>query len=158
MYESHIPAGSSPPHEPEALPVLRRILLAVVLVGIVGLAAELLLLEHYEDFWQWTPLALLAAGLVVGAALALRPGRGVLLAFRAVMAVYIVAGAVGAYLHLQGNAEFERESDPALTGTALFWESLHGATPALAPGALAQLGLVGLALAYRHPALRRTKN
>ncbi|HEY0151142.1 MAG TPA: hypothetical protein VGB92_04030 [Longimicrobium sp.] len=157
MYESQVPAGSPPPHEPEAL-VLRRILLAVVLVGIVGLAAELLLLEHYEDVWQWTPLALLAAGLVAGTAVALRPRRGVLLAFRAVMAVYIVAGPLGAYLHLQGNAEFERESDPALTGTALFWESLSGATPALAPGALAQLGLVGLALAYRHPALRRTNN
>ncbi|HLL85294.1 MAG TPA: hypothetical protein VK420_21665 [Longimicrobium sp.] len=143
------------PHEPEALAVLRRILLAVVLVGIVGLAAELVLLEHYEDVWQSAPLALLAAGLVLGAAVALRPGQGVLQAFRALMAVYVVAGGVGAYLHLQGNAEFERESDPSLTGTALFWESLSGATPALAPGALAQLGLVGLALAYRHPALRR---
>jgi hypothetical protein len=147
MYEPKISTGS-PPREPEALSVLRRILLAVVLVGIVG---------HYEDVWQWTPLALLAAGFVAVAAVALRPGRGVLLAFRAVMAVYIVAGALGAYLHLQGNAEFERESDPALTGTALFWESLRGATPALAPGSLAQLGLVGLALAYRHPALRRTQ-
>jgi len=158
MYESRATTGSPPQHEPEALSVLRRILLAVVLVGIVGLAAELLLLEHYEDVWQWTPLALLAAGLVAVAAVALRPARGVLLAFRALMAVYIVGGALGAYLHLQGNAEFERESDPALTGTALLWESLRGATPALAPGALAQLGLVGLALAYRHPALRRTKN
>jgi FtsH-binding integral membrane protein len=158
MYESHASDGSSPPREPEALSVLRRILLAVLLVGIAGLTAELLLLEHYEDVWQWTPLALLAAGLVAGAAVALRPGRGVLLAFRAVMALYIVAGALGAYLHLQGNAEFERESDPAITGTALLWASLRGATPALAPGALAQLGLLGLALAYRHPALRRTKN
>jgi hypothetical protein len=104
------------------------------------------------------PLALLGAGVVAAAAVALRPARGVLLAFRALMAVYVVAGAVGAYLHLQGNAEFERESNPALTGPALLWESLRGATPALAPGSLAQLGLVGLALAYGHPALRRTQN
>jgi len=158
MSESRVSTGSPLAPEPEAQSVLRRILLAVVLVGIAGLSAELLLLEHYEDVWQWTPLALLAAGIVAGAAVALRPGRGVLLAFRAVMAVYIVGGALGAYLHLRGNMEFERESDPALTGTALLWESLRGATPALAPGSLAQLGLVGLALAYRHPALRRTKN
>ena len=138
--------------------MLRRILLSVLLVGIAGLGAELLLLEHYEDVWQLAPLALLAAGLVAGAAVALRPVRGVLLVFRAVMALYIVAAAVGAYLHLQGNAEFERESDPAIAGTALLWESLRGATPALAPGSLAQLGLLGLALAYRHPALRGTKN
>lgn len=141
--------------EPAALAGLRRILLAVVLVGIVGLGAELLLLEHYDGVWQWVPIVALAIGLLLGVAVGVRPGRGVLLAFRAVMAAFLVAGAVGVYLHLAGNAEFERESDPAIRGTALLWEALRGATPSLAPGALAQLGLVGLALSYRHPALRR---
>jgi hypothetical protein len=132
---------------------LRRILLAIYFIGLAGLAAELFLLEHYEDVWQWVPLGLLAAGLFAGLAFALRPGRAVILAFRALMVLFVAAGAVGAYLHLRGNLEFERESDPALQGAALLWEALQGATPALAPGALAQLGLVGLALAYRHPAL-----
>jgi hypothetical protein len=141
--------------EPTSLAALRRILLAVVLVGIVGLAAELFLLEHYDGFWQWVPMVALGLGLALGIAVWVRPGRGVLLAFRAVMGAFLVAGAVGVYLHLAGNAEFERESDPAIRGTALLWEALRGATPSLAPGALAQLGLVGLALAYGHPALRR---
>jgi hypothetical protein len=133
--------------------VLRRILLAVYLIGALGLAAELFLLEHVDGVWQWVPLVLLGAGFFAGLAVALRPGRASLLAFRALMAAFVAAGAVGAYLHLRGNMEFELESDPALRGAALLWEALKGATPALAPGALAQLGLVGLALAYRHPAL-----
>jgi hypothetical protein len=141
--------------EPAALSTLRRVLLAVLLIGIVGLATELILLEHFEGVWQWVPLVALGAGLATAVAVGLRPGRAVLLAFRGVMAVFVVAGVVGVYLHLAGNAEFERESDPAVRGTALLWEALRGATPSLAPGSLAQLGLIGLALAYRHPALRR---
>ncbi len=34
--------------------------------------------------------------------------------------------------------------DDAADGLVLLWRSLRGATPALAPGALAQLGLLGL--------------
>ncbi len=45
--------------------------------------------------------------------------------------------------------------DATMRGFALLWAALHGATPALAPGALAHLGLIGLATTYRHPALRR---
>lgn len=141
--------------DPPALARLRRIVLGVVLFGIVGLAAELVLLEHTEGVWQWAPLVALAVGFASGVAVALRPGRATLRAFQGMMVVFLAAGAAGVYLHMAGNAEFERESDPAIAGAALFRESLYGATPALAPGALAQLGLFGLALAYGHPALRR---
>ena len=134
---------------------IRRLLLGLVLLGIVGLAAELVLLEHTEDTLQWVPLVALALGFVLALAVALRPSPGALRAFQGVMAAFVVAGALGVYLHLRGNVEFELESDPALRGFALIWESLRGATPSLAPGALAQLGLLGLTLTYRHPALRR---
>jgi hypothetical protein len=40
-----------------------------------------------------------------------------------------------------------------LAGWELFKEAMTGATPALAPGAMVQLGLIGLAWSYRHPAL-----
>ena len=153
MSESR-PLDSTP--EQPALATLRRILFGVMLAGILGLAAELLLLEHFEGVWQWVPLVALAAGLATGAAVGLRPARGSILAFRAVMVSFVVAGAAGMYLHLAGNVEFERESDPAIGGGALIWEALRGATPSLAPGSLAQLGLLGLALTYRHPAARRT--
>lgn len=133
---------------------LRRLLLALVGIGILGLEAELLLLEHVEDLSQWIPVVSLAVGLVLTVAVWMRPGRGTLRAFRAVCALFVAAGVLGVYLHMDGNVEFARESEPSLAGLPLLWEALKGATPALAPGALAQLGLLGLALAYRHPALR----
>jgi hypothetical protein len=133
----------------------RRLLLALMGMGIVGLEAELLLLEHVDGVWQWIPVVSLALGLVLTGAVWMRPARVTLRAFQGLCAGFVAAGALGVYLHMDGNLEFARESDPSLAGLALLWEALEGATPALAPGALAQLGLLGLALAYRHPALRR---
>lgn len=135
--------------------LLRRLLLGLMLIGMLGLMAELLLLEHYEDVWQWVPLVSLALGFLLAVAVWLRPRPATLRAFRAMCAVFVAAGALGMYLHLDGNLEFERESGAALHGLPLLWEALRGATPSLAPGALAQLGLLGLVLAWRHPALRR---
>jgi hypothetical protein len=100
-----------------------------VLVGAAGLLAELLLLEHWELGWQLTPLVLLGAALLTGAASWRRPGPGTLKAFRAVMWLCVLAGVVGAVQHYLGNAEFEQESDPTLTGLALFWTAVRGATP-----------------------------
>jgi hypothetical protein len=134
--------------------LLRPFLLLVVLVGAAGLAAELLLLEHWEPGWQLTPLILLVAALLAGAASWRRPGPATLKAFGAIMALCVLAGVVGVVQHYLGNAEFERESDPTLKGLTLFWTAVRGATPALAPGAMAQLGVVGLLFAWRHPALR----
>lgn len=134
---------------------LRRLLVAVVLIGMLGLIAELALLEHFESVWQWLPLAVLAVGFIAGAALLMRPGPGTVRAFQAMMAVFVIAGALGIWLHFKGNVEFEREMDAGMRGLALVWEALRGATPALAPGSLAHLGLIGLASTYRHPALRQ---
>jgi hypothetical protein len=133
---------------------LRRLLLALVLAGAGGLALELLLLEHYDSPWQWAPLALLALVLLVGGALVARPGPRLLRTFRGLMALCAAAGVLGVYLHFRGNVEFELEGDPSRGGLVLFWEAVRGATPALAPGALSQLGLLGLAVAFRHPLLR----
>jgi hypothetical protein len=145
-------SARSAPADPDS--PLRRLLLALVLVGAAGLVVELVLLEHYDSIWQWTPLALLGLVLVVGGVLAWRPGRRALRAFQGVMALCVIAGVVGVYLHYRGNVEFELEREPTLGGLALLWEAVRGATPALAPGALAQLGLTGLAYAFRHPLLR----
>jgi hypothetical protein len=70
-----------------------------------------------------------------------------------VMLLFLVIGALGVYLHYRGNVEFATERDPSLTGLRLLWKALRGATPSLAPGALAQIGLLGLVFTYRHPAL-----
>lgn len=134
---------------------IRRLLLALVLFGIMGLALELLLLEHFESIWQWVPLVVLGAGFANGIAVAVRPTHLTIRTFQALMALCIGTALLGLYLHYDGNVEFEREMDASARGLDLFWRSLRGATPALAPGAMAQIGLLGLILAYRHPALRR---
>lgn len=133
---------------------LRGAVLLLVFMALLGLAAELVLLEHVESTSQWIPLVVLGVSFVAGAAAALRPGRGTIRFFQLAMAACVVSGAVGVYLHLDGNLQFEREMDAGMSGLALFWEALRGATPTLAPGALAHLGLLGLAATWRHPALR----
>jgi hypothetical protein len=134
---------------------LRRVLLLLIHLGILGLLTELFLLEHTESVQQWIPMVSLLAGLAAGLAVAWRPAPATLAAFRVAMAVFVGAGLLGVWFHFQGNVEFELERNSSLAGAKLVWESLLGATPALAPGALFQLGLLGLAYTYRHPALRR---
>ena len=69
------------------------------------------------------------------------------------MWLFVVIGLLGLFFHFKGNLQFATERDPSLSGFSLIWKALRGATPALAPGALSQLGLLGLLYGYRHPAL-----
>ena len=136
-------------------PSLRQLVLALVFLGIVGLEFELALLRHAESFSQWIPHIVLVIGLLVTAIVFLRAGPMTLRAFQTVMVIFVVVGLVGLYLHYRGNVEFAVERDPSLTGAKLLWKALRGATPALAPGALSQLGLLGLLYTYGHPALHK---
>lgn len=77
-------------------------------------------------------------------------------AFQGVMTLLILTGALGVVLHYRGSLEFQVDMDPTLSRGQLFWKVMHmKAPPTLAPGALAQLGLLGLISVYRHPALHR---
>ena len=127
---------------------LRQYVFAIIVVGIIGLLVELLLIEHTETGIQWIPLVVLFAGLASCIWLALRPGTASVRTFNAVMAIFVVSGLAGLYFHYAGNVEFALERDSTLSGARLAWKALRGATPALAPGALAQLGLLGLAYSY----------
>ncbi len=133
---------------------MRRLIVALLVFGSIGTIVELLLLEHTEDFWQWTPVALLGITSLLLLVVHLRPTRRLIQTVRVLMTVLVVNGALGVYLHLVGNIEFEKEMYPSMAGFELFWEALKGATPTLAPGAIALLGLVGLVFCYRHPVLR----
>jgi hypothetical protein len=132
---------------------LRQLLLALVFVGIVGLEVELALLRHAESFTQWIPHVALMIGLLSTMAVYFHPGASTLRVFQVVIVGFLVVGALGVFYHLKGNVEFALERDPSLTGVGLLWKALRGASPALAPGALAQLGLLGLLYCYKHPAL-----
>jgi len=133
----------------------RRILLAILVLGLAGIAIELLLLGHDEDLNQLIPLALAAAAMVMCIIVSAKPARLTVRLFQVVMLLLIVSGALGVYLHFRATSEFQLEMDPTLAGFALFKKAVVAkAPPALAPGAMMQLGLIGLAYTFRHPALK----
>jgi hypothetical protein len=84
---------------------------------------------------------------------ALRPSKASVRTLQVISALFVVGGLVGVWLHYDGNVEFELEMYPTRRGLVLFWEALRGATPALAPGSLSLLGLVGLLATLGHPLL-----
>lgn len=135
----------------------RRILLAILALGMAGSLTELILLKHTEDLFQWVPLVLLATGGVVLAWHSVSGGAASLRLMRWLMSGFVAAGIAGVYFHFQGSAEFKLESRPTLAGMALFWEAIRSkAPPLLAPGAMVQLGLLGLAYTYKHPVLKQS--
>ncbi len=134
---------------------LHRWLLALFVFGVLGIGTELGLLGHYEDYKQYVPLILLTLGLAGALWVAMAPSRRSLLLFRWLMIAFVVGGLTGLVLHYRTNVEFELELYPATKGWQLFWESIHGATPALAPGTMIQLGLLGMLATLRHPAAKR---
>ena len=134
----------------------RRILLTILLLGIAGISLELWLMAHTEDFYQLIPLWLAGMAIVASLLVVLRPSPGTIRLFQAVMVLFLLSGVVGMALHFQVNMEFQLEMDPALAGMALVRTAiLAKSPPALAPGAMIQLGLIGLAYTFRHPALAR---
>ncbi len=130
----------------------RRYLLYISLFGAVGLLAELYLLDHYDGWKQWIPLVLLATGATSGLWLATRPSVAAVRTFRVLLAAYLPAGLLGVYFHFQSNVEFELEVHPDSSGFELVKESLGGAMPTLAPGAMILLGMLGTLIALQHPA------
>ena len=106
--------------------LLRRFVLAILIMGIVGTGAELVLLEHMEDFWQWVPLVLFVAALPCAGWLFIAPGVASVRVFQIVMVLFVVSGFVGQWLHYKGNVEFELEMYPSRSGLELVWEALGG--------------------------------
>ena len=144
------PAGDVPP----TLRVIRAALLALVALGTAGMSTELLLIGHFEDPLQLVPLAAAGLALVFIAWVAMRPGTVSLRAFQFLMLSFIATGVTGITVHFNANAEFQHDIDPALTGLPLFWKVVEAtAPPALAPGVMVQLGLLGLLYTYKHPML-----
>lgn len=137
----------------DAIPILRRGILALLALGAMGVITELILLEHYEEPAQFVPLALLALTLATILWHWIDGGRRSLRAFQVVMMLMVVAGVIGIGLHLRENVAAELDLNPGSSGLAFWLEVLRGDLPTLAPGTLVQFGLLGLLYAYRHPAL-----
>ena len=140
--------------DPPVLRTLRRTLLVLLIVFMLGTGTDLLLLDHHEDAWQLVPLVLIALG-VVTAAWSLAGRGAAIVSMRLLMVLFVAAGFLGMALHYLGNREFQHEMDPALAGWPLFVKIMTAkAPPALAPASMVQMGLLGLLYTYQHPALR----
>lgn len=126
----------------------------MLLFGLAGTIVELLLLEHYEDGWQFVPLFLIVVALGVLIWHRARPTAANVRALQALMALFVMAGPIGVGLHFRGAAEFQLEIDRSQPGWDVFKKVMTAkAPPVLAPGIMMLLGLVGLVYSYRHPAL-----
>ena len=133
----------------------RKILLGIFLIGAGGIAIELWLLNHYEELDQFIPLGLAAAGTIAAVIAAIRPTATTVRVLQFVMLLCVLSGFLGIWFHFQATTEFQLEMDSSLRGWALFRKAIVAkAPPALAPGAMIQLGLIGLAYTFKHPALR----
>ena len=138
---------------------LRRFVLALFCLGTLGIGVELVALEHYEDQWQLVPLFVLSASLVSAVLQLTVGGPMALRLLRVVSVAMMAAGVAGIVLHYRGSLEFQLETYPDLASWDLFVKVVHAKVPpALAPGAMAQLGLLGLIYCFRHPRSRRSKN
>ena len=146
MSTSDVPVADSRPARE-----WRRPALWLLIFGQAGVLLDLWLLEHYEDVWQWAPLALLAGGLLASLRVARRPGPRSLRILWWILLVQLGSGAVGLFLHLKANVEFELELHPDSGGWQLVRETMQGAIPALAPGAMFQLALLGMLFCWKHP-------
>ena len=136
---------------------LRRFILILLACALVALLGELLALGHDEDALQYIPLAVIALTLAVIIWHTLAASEMSVRALQVMMVVLFASGATGVFLHYQGNVEFQLEMNPDMGGWELIRRALHAkAPPALAPGVMAQLGVLGLIYTFRHPALRGT--
>ena len=136
---------------------LRRWMLWVLVLGLVGTETELILLEHYEDPWQFVPLILVALGFVVLIWHARQGNEATLRMLKIIMSLFVVAGFVGLALHFRGAANYQLELDPTLGRWDLIKKVMRvKAPPVLAPGVMLQLGLIGLAYAFSDSVNKRS--
>ncbi len=132
-----------------------RLFLLIVVEGLcVGTVIELWLAKHIKLREQLIPFVLCGIGFLSVLAVLVRPGRITIWFMRRVMIVIILGSLLGMYFHLSSNFELESEIQSATAATSdIFFASLMGAAPVLAPGLLALAGTLALAATYYHPAL-----
>ena len=128
-----------------------RLTHGVLVLALIGTGAELGLLGHYEDPWQWTPIVVLSLCLSLTLIHFFAPGPLTRKLLRISMLLFIVSGVIGLYLHLKGNFEFELEMYKNLSNFSLLWRAMRGALPALAPSSMIYIGLLGLITALIQP-------
>ena len=142
----------------DRIELLRRWILGVLVLGLLGTVTELVLLEHYEQPLQFVPLVLIAAGVAVLVWEFRRHDTASRRAVQIVMALFVLAGFVGFVAHFYGSAEYQLELNPEMSNWELMEKVLRAkAPPLLAPGMMLQLGLLGLAYVFSDSRFRRSE-
>jgi len=146
---------AQPPQAPADSPganrleLLRRWILIILVLGLLGTVTELVLLEHYEQPLQFVPLVLIVAAVVVLWWEVRRHDVASRRAIQIVMALFVLAGFLGFAAHFRGSAEYQLELNPDMSNWELLEKILRAkAPPLLAPGMMLQLGLLGLAYVF----------
>ncbi|MFN1834722.1 hypothetical protein AB2B38_005620 [Balneola sp. MJW-20] len=122
---------------------LGQITLAALLFMMSGVVIELFLLGHYEDSKQLIPVFSIGVSLPAAVILYFRRTTSTIVFFKIILSILTITGIYGTFLHLKANYEFETEMKPTSGGWDLIVDSLSGALPALAPGSMIALALIG---------------
>jgi hypothetical protein len=142
--------------------VLRRGLLGLTALGIVGTTVELVFLRHWgsrAELIVWPVMLILALGWI---AIVRRPSARVVRAVRVIAVVAALFAFVGVGFHVRENLN----AGPLDRFYAARWDTMSafeqwfaaltgsvGPAPILAPGVLLEMGLGLLLATIRHPAL-----
>jgi len=133
----------------DRIELLRRWILGVLVLGLIGTITELVLLEHYEKPLQLVPVGLIAVSIVVLVWHAMKGDAASRRTLVVLMTLFVLAGFAGFVAHFVGSAEFQLELDPEMDKWELLEKVMRAkAPPLLAPGMMLQLGLLGLAYVY----------
>ncbi len=137
--------------------VLRRGVLALAALGLIGAAVELAIERHWGSPGQMLGWVALAAGLAATVQVAARGSRRVRTA-RALAIAVLMLSTVGVIQHVQENLK----AGPLDADYSVRWETMSrparlwaaaskavGPAPTLAPGALAEAGLAVLLATVR---------
>lgn len=143
--------------------LLRRGLLGLATLTIIGIAVELYTERHWTQPVQliaWAALALTAVAILL---LVGQPSAGRVRVAQTIAAIVVASAAVGVWQHIAANYDagpLDRRYGQTWEGMSTlsrWWLAARkgvGPSPPLAPGALAQAGLCVLLATVRHPALR----
>lgn len=148
---------------PDVATTLRRGILGLAVLGIVGTSIELVFLRHWTEATQlivWPAMLLLAVGVWI---VARQPTRARIQWARRLAGVVLVVAALGVLIHVNANLEAAPlDADYEATWSTLptiqqWWLAITGGVgpaPTLAPGALAEIALALLLATFAHPESR----
>jgi hypothetical protein len=134
----------------DVLTRLRRVLLALATMLLLGTLVELWLVNHTEDAIQWVPFVLCGLGLLAIVLYVFRKAPATIWFLRIVMTLMILGSVLGIYLHVSRNMALEREIHPNASTSQVWRKGFGGANPLLAPGILAISAFLMLLASYKY--------